>query len=104
MLNVTMLQSYKVTKRKSATSCGEIADVEWLTSFCSERDGAVAHAARGSEGGQGSREETPIRSVCTDVSTAERVYSLQGHMRNNLGHGMNIVRQTDGTVRKVVIR
>jgi hypothetical protein len=51
-----------------------------------------------------SREETPIRSVCTDASTAERVYSLQGHMRNNLGRGMNIVRQTDGTVRKVVIR
>ena len=52
-----MLQSYKVTKRKSATSCGEIADVEWLTSFCSECDGAVAHAARGSEGGQGSGED-----------------------------------------------
>lgn len=51
-----------------------------------------------------SREETPIRSVCTDVSTAERVYSLQGHLRRTPGHGMNIVRQTDGTVRKVVIR
>ena len=31
--------------------------MEWLTSFCSERDGAVTHAARGSEGGQGSRED-----------------------------------------------
>ena len=52
-----MLQSYKVTKRKSATSCGEIADVEWLTSFCSECYRAVPRARGSSEGGQGSRED-----------------------------------------------
>ena len=57
ILNVTMLQCYKVTKWKSATSCGEIADVEWLTSFCSECYRAVAHARGSSEGSQGCRED-----------------------------------------------
>ena len=37
---------------KSATSCGEIADSERLTSFCSECEGAVAQAAYSAEGGQ----------------------------------------------------
>ena len=31
--------------------------MEWLTSFCSECDGAVTHARGRSEGGQGSRED-----------------------------------------------
>ena len=31
--------------------------MEWLTSFCSECDGAVTHARGRSEDGQGSRED-----------------------------------------------
>jgi len=42
---------------KSATSCGEIADAESLTSLCSECYWAVTHATRSSEGSQGCRED-----------------------------------------------
>ena len=44
-------------QEKSATSYGEIADAERLTSFCSDGEWAVAHATRSSEGSQGCRED-----------------------------------------------
>ena len=56
-LQATFGRAVAKGQKKSATSCGEIADAERLTSFCSDGYWAVAHAAGGSEGSQGCRED-----------------------------------------------
>ena len=61
ILNVAKWHCGKVAlwqvTNKSATSYGEIADAERLTSFCSDGEWAVTHATRSSEGSQGCRED-----------------------------------------------
>jgi hypothetical protein len=48
--------------------------------------------------------QTGMESVSTDRATSIAIYSLGGHRMNGLQRGMNIVRMSDGTVRKVVVR
>ena len=45
------------SNKKNPQPRWEIADVERLTSFCSDCEWAVAHATRSSEGSQGCRED-----------------------------------------------
>jgi hypothetical protein len=48
--------------------------------------------------------QTGMESVGTDRATSIAIYSLGGHRMNGPQRGLNIVRMSDGTVRKVVVR
>lgn len=38
------------------------------------------------------------------LSNAEGIYDLQGRKLNSLQHGLNIIRMSDGTTRKVIVK
>ena len=48
--------------------------------------------------------ETGIRSAHALEGVAPEVYDLDGRRQNALRHGLNIIRQSDGTARKVLVK
>ena len=45
---------------------------------------------------------TGIESITAGEPTIEAIYNIQGKRMNNMSHGLNILRMSDGTTRKVL--
>lgn len=52
----------------------------------------------------GTGEVTAINGVATNQSFSEKVYNLGGKLMNGLKKGLNIIRNSDGTSKKVVVK
>ena len=47
---------------------------------------------------------TGINGIANDVTTGERYYSIDGKQSSKPSHGMNIIRMSDGTTKKIVVK
>ena len=47
---------------------------------------------------------TPIHTIHNNHAAADHIYDLQGNVRQHLSRGLNIVRQADGTTRKMLVK
>ena len=69
-------------------------------------DGEYAHVDGGPDNpGYFTYKEIPdaINAITPDLQTI-RIYDLQGKRLDNVRKGLNIIRTSDGTIRKVVIK
>ena len=49
-------------------------------------------------------DEDAIRSVNSDVWASSEVYDLGGRRQNTIQHGLNLIRMSDGSIRKVLVK
>jgi hypothetical protein len=47
---------------------------------------------------------TPIHTIHDNPAAVDQIYDLQGTVHQHLTRGLNIVRQADGTIRKVLVK
>ena len=101
-VDLSMLGKVKQLKIEASSSDGEGFDIKTPTYFCFDDFGATGEEILPEKNTEVSTAITAHNANAT--ATARGSYDISGRQTNGLNKGVNIIRMSDGSVRKVVIK